>query len=447
MLPAAGGGRGVSRQGYRKAVMSNLKGKAVVAQSGGPTAVINASACGVIQTALAGGEVFTGVYGALNGILGVLQEELYDLGREDPREIDRLRRSPSSALGSCRHKLKSLQRDAADYERVLEVFKAHDIRYFFYIGGNDSMDTADKLAQLAGQMNYELIVMGIPKTIDNDLAYTDHCPGYGSVAKFSAVSVMEAGRDTEALYTHDTCTVHEVMGRNAGWIAASTGLARRCDQDAPHIILLPEVPFEADKFIQKVRQCLKDYRRCFVACGEGVKTSDGKYLADVGGAFLTDAFGHKQLGGAADAVRAIIEKEAGVKCRTNRSGTAQRNAMHFASAADVSEAYMVGSAAVQHAMEGVTGKMVTLERTGGAKYACTTGLVELEKVANGEKSVPGEFIDDIGMGITEAFRQYAQPLIAGRAEIEMGDDGLPIYARLAKYMVAKKTAGEYNVNG
>ncbi|MBL7134348.1 MAG: 6-phosphofructokinase [Phycisphaerae bacterium] len=425
--------------------MSDIKGKAVVAQSGGPTAVINASACGLIQTALGRGDVFTGVYAALNGILGVLREELYDLGREDPGQIDRLRRSPSSALGTCRHKLKSLEDDRADYERILEVFKAHDIRYFFYIGGNDSMDTADKLTRLAAHLNYELIVMGIPKTIDNDLAYTDHCPGYGSVAKFSAVSVMEAGRDTESLYTHDTCTVHEVMGRDAGWIAASTGLARRCEEDAPHIILLPEVPFQQDKFVQDVRQCLKDYRRCFVACGEGVRTADGKYLADVGGAFSTDAFGHKQLGGAADAVRAIIEKEAGVKCRTNRSGTAQRNAMHFASATDVSEAYMVGKAAVQHAIEGVTGKMVTLVRSGRAEYACTTGLVELEKVANGDKLVPREFIDDAGTGITEAFRKYAQPLIAGQAEIEMGDDGLPVYARLAKYMVAKKTGREYNV--
>ena len=424
--------------------MSDIKGKVVIAQSGGPTAVINASACGVIQTALANKGVFTAVYGAMNGILGVLQEELYDLGREDPRQIDRLKRSPSSALGSCRHKLKSIEADRADYERILEVFKAHDIRYFFYIGGNDSMDTADKLTHLAAQVNYDLIVMGIPKTIDNDLAYTDHCPGYGSVAKFSAVSVMEAGRDTEALYTHDTCTVHEVMGRNAGWIAAATGLARRCDQDAPHIILLPEVPFEQAGFIQNVRRCLKDYKCCFVACGEGVKTPDGKYLADAGGAFATDAFGHKQLGGAAGAVRAIIEKEVGVKCRTNRSGTAQRNAMHFASATDVSEAYMVGKAAVDRAMEGVTEKMVTLERTVGDEYACTTGLVELEKVANGEKPLPREYINEAGTGITDAFREYAQPLIAGQAEIEMGADGLPVYARLAKHMVARRTGREYD---
>ena len=417
-----------------------MKGKAIVAQSGGPTAVINASACGVIQTALDEGDVFTGVYGALNGILGVLNEEMFDLSLEDPDEIDRLKRTPSSALGSCRHKLKSLESDRADYERILEVFQAHDIRYFFYIGGNDSMDTAAKLGQLAREIDYEMIAVGVPKTIDNDLAYTDHCPGYGSVAKYSATAVMEAGRDTEALYTHDTCTVHEVMGRNAGWIAAATGLARRTDEDAPHIILLPEVPFVREKFVADVKQCLADFSRCFIACGEGVKTPDGRYLADAGGAFVKDSFGHTQLGGAADAVRSIVETDAGVKARTNRAGTAQRVAMHFASATDAGEAYMAGQAAVRAALAGVSGKMVSLERTDdGGRYGCTTGLVDLEAVANGEKMLPPEFINDEGTGVTEAFRRYALPLIAGEAELEIGPDSLPLYARLAKHMVAKLT--------
>ena len=419
--------------------MAKIRGKAVVAQSGGPTAVINASACGVIQTALGNEGVFTGVYGALNGILGVLNEDLFDLAAEPAEQIDLLRRSPSAALGSCRHKLKDLQADRADYERILDVFKAHDIRYFFYIGGNDSMDTAAKVGQLAREIDYEMIAVGVPKTIDNDLGYTDHCPGYGSVAKFSAASVMEAGRDTEALYTHDTCTVHEVMGRNAGWIAASTGLARREEQDAPHIILLPEVPFVIEKFVADVQRCLADYKRCFVACGEGVKTPEGKYLGEAGGAFAKDAFGHTQLGGAADGVRAIIETQVGVKARTNRAGTTQRNAMHFASATDVAEAYMVGAAAVEAAVKGVHGKMVTLERhTDGGKYRCTTGLADLEKVANSEKPVPAEFIDDSGTGVTDAFRAYALPLIAGQAEVTLGDDGLPVYARLAKQGVAKR---------
>jgi 6-phosphofructokinase 1 len=426
--------------------MTKLKGKVVVAQSGGPTAVINASAAGVIQTALANTRVFTGVYGALNGILGVLREELLDLAMESSGEIDRLKRTPSAALGSCRHKLKSLQKDRTDYERILEVFKAHDIRYFFYIGGNDSMDTAAKLGRLAREANYEMIAVGVPKTIDNDLAYTDHSPGYGSVAKYSATAVMEAGRDTEALYTHDTTTVHEVMGRNAGWIAASTGLAVRTEEDAPHIILMPEVPFVVEKFVADVRRCLKDFRRCFIACGEGMKTPDGEYIAEAGGAFARDAFGHTQLGGAADAVRAVIEKEIGVKCRTNRAGTAQRNAMHLASGTDVQEAYMVGRAAVEAAMAGVTGKMITLERAGnGERYRCTTGLADLEKVANGEKPLPREFINPEGNGITEAFRAYALPLIAGQAPIEIGHDGLPVFARLARHMVDKKTGREYPV--
>ena len=425
--------------------MNAITGKAVVAQSGGPTAVINSSAAGVIQTALAHEDVFTGVYGALNGILGVLTEDLFDLGREDPADIDALRRTPSAALGSCRHKLKDLEADRADYERILEVFQAHDIRYFFYIGGNDSMDTAAKLGQLAREIDYELIAIGVPKTIDNDLAFTDHCPGYGSVAKFTAVSVMEAGRDTEALYTHDTCTVHEVMGRNAGWIAAASGLARRCAEDAPHIILLPEVPFVQDKFVEDVRRSLKDFNRCFITCGEGVKTSDGTYLAEAGGAFSTDAFGHKQLGGACDAVRAIVENVVGIKARTNRAGTAQRNAMHFASATDIGEAHQVGRAAVEAALQGVSGKMVSLVREPGDRYACTTGLVDLEKVANGVKPVPPEFIDESGIAVTDAFRDYAVPLIRGHGEIETGPDGLPAYVRLTKHMVEKKLAKDYSV--
>ncbi len=419
--------------------MASPKGKALVAQSGGPTAVINASAAGVIQSALADPDTFTGVYGALNGILGVLNEELYDLAAEDPAEIERLRRSPSSLLGSCRHKLKGLDVSRADYERILEVFRAHDVRYFFYIGGNDSMDTAAKLGRLAEEIDYELICVGVPKTIDNDLAFTDHCPGYGSVAKFNATAVMEAGLDTLALYTHDTCTVHEVMGRNAGWIAAATGLARRHEDDAPHIILLPEVPLVVEKFVDDVQRCLKDYKRCFVACGEGVKTPDGEYLGEAGGAFSKDSFGHTQLGGAANTVRAIIEERVGVKARTNRAGTAQRVARHFASATDAAEAYMVGQAAVQAAVDGVHGKMVTLVRAGGGEYKCTTGLVELEKVANGEKLVPAKFIDANGTGVTDAFRSYAGPLVQGEAELEIGSDGLPVYARLVQQLVEKRT--------
>jgi 6-phosphofructokinase 1 len=425
--------------------MSGLKGKALVAQSGGPTAVINASACGVIQTALDNRGTFSAVYGALNGVLGVLGEELFDLAAEDAAEIDRLKRTPSSALGSCRYKLKDLADNRRDYERIIEVFKAHDIRYFFYIGGNDSMDTAAKLGRLAEEVDYEMVAMGVPKTIDNDLAFTDHCPGYGSVAKFNAASVMEAGRDTEALYTHDTTTVHEVMGRNAGWIAAACGLARRCEEDAPHIILLPEVPFIRERFVDEVRRCLDRFNRCFVVCGEGSKTPDGKYIAESGGAFATDAFGHKQLGGACDAVAAIIEHEAGVKSRTNRSGTAQRAAMHFASATDVEEAYMVGRQAVLAALDGVRGKMVTIRRTSDDPYKVATALADLAEVANAEKPVPAEFISEDGFSVTDEFRRYASPLVRGEAAIDIGDDGLPVYARLARRLVDRK-AGPFKVS-
>ncbi len=424
--------------------MSGIKGKAVVAQSGGPTAVINASACGVIQTALEHPDTFTGVYGALNGVLGVLNEELFDLGREKPEDIEALKRTPAAELGSCRYKLKDLDSNRADYERILEVFKAHDIRFFFYIGGNDSMDTADKLARLAADENYEMQAVGVPKTVDNDLAHTDHCPGYGSVARYTAVSVMEAGRDTDALYTHDTVTVHEIMGRNAGWITAAAGLAKRSPADAPHLILVPEIPFVTERFVEQIKRCLKEHNRCFIACGEGIRTPNGKYLADVGDQFAEDSFGHVQLGGAAEAVRAIVENEVGVKCRTNRAGTAQRVAMHIASATDVKESYMCGAAAVSAAMDGVTGKMVTLQRQGGDEYRCTTGLADLAEVANGEKPLPREYLDAEGTGVTDEFRKYALPLIAGQAEIDLGDDGLPVYVRLGKYMVEKLTGRSYN---
>ena len=424
--------------------MSRVKGKAMVAQSGGPTAVINASVAGVIQTALANESVFTGVYGAYNGVLGVLHEELFDLAAEDPRQIELLRRSPSAALGSCRYKLKDMETNRADYERIIEVFKAQDIRFFFYIGGNDSMDTADKVSKLAAEEGYEMLAVGVPKTIDNDLAFTDHCPGYGSVAKFTAVSAMEAGRDTESLWTHDTTTVLEVMGRNAGWIAASAALARRSEEDAPHLIYVPEATFSVEAFVADVKECLKRYNRCFIVAGEGLKTADGKYLADAGGQFAKDAFGHTQLGGAGQALRAIIESQVGVKARYNNAGTSQRNARHFASATDVAEAYMAGAAAVQAAIDGVGRKMVSLVREEeNGQYRCTTGLVDLADVANGVKPLPPEFLNQDGNGVTEAFCRYARPLIAGPADLEIHDDGLPVYARLARHMVEKKTGRDY----
>ena len=422
----------------------SLEGNAIVAQSGGPTAVINASACGVIQEAMKT-DAIRSVFAAHNGILGVLEEDVFDLGHEDPEQIERLKRSPSSALGSCRYKLKGLEENRADYERVLQVFRAHDIHYFFYIGGNDSMDTAHKLSILAKQEDWPLIVMGVPKTIDNDLACTDHCPGYGSVAKYNATIAMEAGRDTEALYTHDTACVMEVMGRNAGWIAAAMGAAHRCAEDAPHLVYLPEIPFTIEKFAADCKKVYAELGRVFVVAGEGINDGQGNYMAEQKGQFAKDAFGHTQLGGVAETLKDIIQTEVGIKSRYIKCGIAQRNGIHFASKTDRDEAYLVGQKAVQHAAEGTSGLMVTLERTSTAPYVCETGLAPLEEVANGEKKVPREFINDEGNGVTQAMIDYVTPLMQGEVEIKVAADGLPEYTRFRRHSLeqacAKRNAG------
>ncbi len=413
------------------------KPNAIVAQSGGPTSVINSSACGVIQQAMKSGKIGR-VIGAINGILGVLKEELFDLSAELPETIEALKQTPAAAIGSCRYKLKSLEESKADFERVLDVFKAHEIRYFFYAGGNDSMDTADKVNKLAADAKYELTCMGIPKTVDNDLAFTDHCPGYPSVAKYVATCAMEAGRDTDALYTTDTCTILEVMGRNAGWIAAATGLAHRSSEDAPHLVYMPEAAFSFDKFISDVQEVLKELDRVFIVAGEGLKDDKGQYVTADSGTFSKDSFGHVQLGGVADMLKAVIEKEVKIKARCNKLGTNQRSAMHFASLTDVNEAYMCGQMAVKHAMEGVNGKMVTLVREDRPKYKCTAGLAELRDVANGEKKVPKEFINDKGNHITDAMRDYIRPLVQGEAPIKIGEDGLPVFMRFERKPLEKK---------
>ncbi|MCW8131779.1 MAG: 6-phosphofructokinase [Planctomycetota bacterium] len=410
------------------------KGAAVFAQSGGPTTVINASMAGAVLEAKKFPKVFTKLLGAKNGILGVLNEELFDFKAEAPADLKNLKLCPAAAAGSCRYKVKT----EADYARIVEVFAAHNIRYFFYAGGNDSMDTADKVSKLAKSQGYEMIVMGIPKTIDNDLGFTDHCPGFGSVAKYNATQVMEAGRDTEALYTADTTTVQEVMGRNAGWIAASTGLAHRSEADAPHLIYVPEIPVSAEKLAGDVRGVLKRLGYCFVVVCEGVKNEKGEYLAEIGGSFGADAFGHKQLGGAGEFVANLIEKEVGVKARRNKPGTLQRNGTHWASKTDVSEAFMCGQRAVRHALLGDTGHMVTLVRTSNKPYKCDTGLAKLSDVANGEHFLPRDFLDENGTMITRKFRDYLEPLVKGEVKVPMGKDGLPQYVRLKRKLLAKK---------
>jgi len=408
-----------------------MKGNAIVAQSGGPTTVINASACGVIQEAFKQSEI-EGMYAAYNGILGVLNEEIFDLAKEDPSAIEQLNTTPASALGSCRYKVKTQE----DFERIVSVFKKYDIRYFFYIGGNDSMDTADRVNKLANSENYEMRVMGVPKTIDNDLAYTDHCPGYGSVIKYLAAMVMETGKDTEALYTTDTVNVIETMGRNAGWIAAGCALARRDEEDPPHIILLPERPFDKEEFKERVRYFLDKLGRAVIVVSEGTQYADGAYIAEQKGDFAKDSFGHTQLGGAAMYVKDLVESEVKVKARFAIPSTIQRNGIHFASLTDSREAYMAGQKAVQHAVGGISGKMVTLERVSDDPYRCDTGLAELVDVANGEKMLPKEWISEDGYFLTDDFIRYARPLIQGEVTPVI-KDGLPVLMRFEKHFLKK----------
>ena len=408
-----------------------MKGNCIVAQSGGPTAVINSSACGVIQEALKQPHI-EGVFAAHNGILGVLEEKIFDLGQEDPADIEGLKVSPSSALGSCRYKVKKEE----DFARILTVFKKYEIHYFFYIGGNDSMDTADKVNKLAASEGYELACVGVPKTIDNDLAFTDHCPGYGSVIKYLATMTMEAGRDTEALYTADTVNVIEAMGRNAGWIAAGTALAKRDELDAPHIILLPEAPFDADRFQARVEHYLSKIGWAVIVVSEGTKNADGSYIAEQKGDFARDAFGHTQLGGAASYIKELVERRVKVKARFAIPSTIQRNGIHFASLTDSREAYLAGQTAVQKAVAGVSGQMVTLERVSAQPYACETGLADLADVANGEKFLPREWITDDGFFVKEQFLSYARPLIEGEVQ-PIIEGGLPRYIRFKKHFIGR----------
>jgi 6-phosphofructokinase len=415
--------------------MSCLPGNAVVAQSGGPTAVINASACGVIEEALRHRDTIAGLFGANNGILGIVQEDLFDIAAESADAIALLRATPSSAIGSCRYKLGELGKDQEKYQRLLAVFQAHNIRYFFYIGGNDSMDTADKVNKLAAQQGYELRVMGVAKTIDNDLVGTDHCPGYGSVAKYLATCVMEAGRDTEAMYTFDPVTITEAMGRNTGWIAAATGLAKRHPDEAPNLIYVPETPFSEERFLADVREVHRRLGRCLVVVSEGIKNAQGEYVS---AGTRTDSFGHRQLGGVADYLAQLVTREMGLKARYNRLDTCQRNAIHFASKTDSDEAYRCGQEAVRQALAGATGKMVNLTRVSQKPYRCEPGLIPLAEVANGVKSLPRDYTDVAGTGITEAMRDYAGPLIVGEVPIRIGPDGLPMFTRFQRKAMPRK---------
>jgi 6-phosphofructokinase 1 len=418
--------------------MAELVGNVLVGQSGGPTAVINASVAGIVAEALNHACVEE-IYGALNGVLGILQEDIIDLAAESQQQIRALRHTPGAALGTCRYKLKKAQ----DFERVLEVFKAHNIRYFFYIGGNDSQDTADKISKLAQEQGYELRVIGVPKTIDNDLASTDHCPGYGSVVKYLATSVREIACDNEAMGQGDLVSIVEAMGRSAGWIAAGASLAKRRDHphDPPHIILLPEVPFNQEKVLEDVRRVLKREKYCLIVVAEGLVDSDGNYLAADA---ATDAFGHARLGGAGEALAEIVEAAIpSVKVRVARPGLFQRAASHCAAKVDVDEAFLAGQAAVRAGVAGETDKMVTLVRGETDHYTCETGLAPLSEIANGVKKLPREWINEDNISMNFQFLRYAQPLIQGEVTLPH-DAGVPIYARLDKVRI-DKTLPPYEV--
>jgi 6-phosphofructokinase 1 len=411
--------------------MSELVGNVLVGQSGGPTAVINASVAGIIAEAL-NHECVEEVYGTLNGVLGLLQEDLIDLASESQQQIRALKHTPGAALGTCRYKLKKQQ----DFDRVLEVLKAHNVRYFFYIGGNDSQDTADKISKLAQQQGYELRVIGVPKTIDNDLPTTDHTPGYASTVKYLATTVREIACDIEAMGQGDLVSIVEVMGRSAGWLAAGTALAKRRDHphDPPHLILLPEIPFNQEKVLEDVRRVLKREKYCLIVVAEGLVDADGNYVAADG---ATDAFGHATLGGAGDALGEIIGAGIpGAKVRVAKPGLMQRCAAHAASKTDADEAFLAGQAAVKAAIAGETDKMVTLIRGEADHYTVETGLAPLSEIANGVKKLPREWINEDGVSMNFQFLRYAQPLIVGEVVIPH-DAGVPVFARLDKVRVDK----------
>jgi len=418
------------------------KKNAFYAQSGGVTAVINASACGVIETARKHKDKIGKVYAGRNGIIGALTEELIDTSKESAKSIAALRYTPSGAFGSCRFKLKSLEQNRTEYERLIEVFKAHNIGYFFYNGGGDSADTCLKVSQISDTMGFPIQAIHVPKTVDNDLPITDNCPGFGSVAKYIAVSTREATFDVASMCKTSTKVfVLEVMGRHAGWIAAAGGLASDKELDLPIVILFPEVAFDQAKFLAKVNTMVKKYGYCSVVVSEGVHTADGKFLADQG---LRDAFGHAQLGGVAPVVANIIREGLGLKYHWGVADYLQRAARHIASKSDVDQAYALGKSAVELALKGKNSVMPTVVRVSNKPYRWKIGVADLANVANVEKMMPRNFITKDGFGITEACRTYLQPLILGE-DYPPYKNGMPQYVQLKNVAVPKKLKSKYEL--
>jgi 6-phosphofructokinase 1 len=415
---------------------------AFYAQSGGVTAVINASACGVIETARQHRDRIANVYAGRNGIIGALTEDLIDTSKENDAAIAALRHTPSGAFGSCRYKLKTIEQNKAEYDRLIEVFKAHDIRYFFYNGGGDSQDTSNKIAQYSQAVGYPMTCIGIPKTVDNDLPVTDTCPGFGSVAKYVAVSIREAGFDVASMAKTSTKVfVMEVMGRHAGWIAAAGGLAQEQPGDAPHIILFPEITFDEEAFLARVKQCVEQYEYCAIVVSEGLRNAEGKFIAEAG---TRDAFGHAQLGGVAPVIASLVKQRLGYKYHWAVADYLQRAARHIASRTDVEQAYAVGKAAVDLALAGKNAVMPTIRRLADEPYRWEIGEVALGEVANVEKKMPRDFISADGFSITAACRRYLQPLIQGE-DYPPYVCGLPQYVRLKNVAVPKKLASSFEI--
>ena len=401
------------------------KGNLVVGQSGGPTAVINSSLVGVIHEAMQHAEIGD-IYGMMHGVSGVLNEEFIDLRQESSETLERLRYTPASALGTVRYKVRS-----SDYDRLLDVLMAYDVRYFFYIGGNDSMDTAHKMHLAAEAKGYELYAFGVPKTVDNDLAYTDHCPGYGSAARFVATAVRDTGYDTEAMGDSSPVKFVEVMGRNAVWLTAAAALAKAAPDDPPQLLYVPECGVSLEQVVADVRYWYEKIGYCVVAVSEGMRNEQGEEIGTGFGKVELDAFGHARKGGVVETLEEVVKAELGVRVRHDKPGYLQRSCASLASSVDRAEAYLVGQTAVRGALAGVSDRMVTLERQPGPEYAVTTGLAPLAEVANAEHTLPREYINEAGNGVTEAFLEYARPLIG---------EPLSPYARLAKHPVPKRLA-------
>ncbi len=412
------------------------KQNAFYAQSGGVTAVINATACGVIETARKHRDKIANVYAGRNGIIGALVEDMIDTNRESAKTIAALRHTPGGAFGSARYKLKGIEENRAEYERLIEVFRAHNIGYFFYNGGNDSMDTAHKVSLISKRMGFPVQCLGIPKTVDNDLPITDNCPGFGSVAKYVAVSTREAALDVLSMAETSTKVfVLEVMGRHAGWIAAAGGLAGSgAAGEAPHIILFPEIPFKKRAFLKRVRECVRDYGYCVIVVSEGAAYPNGKFLAEAG---TKDAFGHAQLGGVAPVVAQMVRDNLGFKYHYAVADYLQRSARHIASATDVKQAYAVGEAAVKMAVRGATAVMPVIKRVSDKPYRWKIDQAPLSRIANKEKMVPRRYISKDGFSITAAGRRYLEPLIRGE-DYPPYINGLPDYVTLRNVPVSKK---------